>query len=259
LADYFRPFAPSLTKVNEQLKKLRKELDGIKPLTLPVMREVDAEKRRPSHILNKGNFLDPGEPVEAGVPAAFHPLPQGAPANRLGLAQWLVSRDNPLTARVAVNRLWAQLFGIGIVETEEDFGTQGALPSHGELIDWLAVEFRDNGWDTKAMLKTMVMSATYQQSSRVTAESLEKDPRNRLLSRGPRRRLDAEMVRDEALALSGLLARQIGRPSVYPWQPEGLWRAAFTGERTWATSKDEDRYRRGLYTFWRRTVPYPSM
>jgi len=228
-------------------------------VALPVMRELSADKRRESHLLNKGNFLNPGERVEPGVPVAFHAFTQGAPTNRLGLAEWLISRDNPLTARVAVNRLWAQLLGTGIVETEEDFGTQGALPSHRDLLDWLAVEFRDNGWDMKAILKTMVMSATYQQSSRATPELLERDPRNRLLSRGPRRRLDAEMVRDEALALSGLLSRKIGGPSVYPWQPDGLWRAAFNGERTWATSTGEDRYRRGLYTFWRRTVPYPSM
>ena len=259
LADYFRAFAPSLAKVNEQLKKRRRELDGVKPVALPVMREVAAEKRRASHILNKGNFLDPGETVEAGVPAAFHPMPTGVPASRLALAQWLVSRDNPLTARVAVNRLWAQLVGLGIVETEEDFGTQGSQPSHRDLLDWLAVEFMDDGWDMKALLKTMVMSATYQQSSRLTPGLIEKDPRNRLLSRGPRLRLDAEMVRDQALALSGLLARKIGGPSVYPWQPDGLWRAAFNGERTWATSQGEDKYRRGLYTFWRRTVPYPSM
>jgi hypothetical protein len=259
LAGYFRNFAPSLAKIDERIKQLRRELDDIRPVALPVMRELAADRRRESHLLNKGNFLDPGEKVEAGVPAAFPALPPGAPTNRLGLAEWLVSRDNPLTARVAVNRLWAQLFGIGIVETEEDFGTQGSLPSHRELLDWLAVEFRDNGWDMKAILKTMVMSATYQQSSRITPELLEKDPRNRLLARGPRRRLDAEMVRDEALALSGLLSRKIGGPSVYPWQPDGLWRAAFNGERTWATSKGEDRHRRGLYTFWRRTVPYPSM
>src|SRR5438045_4916723 len=164
----------------------------MKPDALPVLRELAANKRRESHILNKGNFLDPGEQVQPGVPGAFHPFPKGAPTNRLGLALWLVSPDNPLTARVAVNRLWAQLFGIGIVETEEDFGTQGALPSHRELLDWLAVEFRDNGWDMKAMLKTIVMSATYQQSSRVTPELLERDPRNRLLSRGPRRRLRSE-------------------------------------------------------------------
>src|SRR5207249_985936 len=259
LADFFREFAPSLARIDEHLKELRKELADIKPVALPVMRELAAEKRRPSHILNKGNFLDPGEEVEAGVPAAFHPLPTGAPASRLGLAQWLISHDNPLTARVAVNRLWAQLFGIGIVETEEDFGTQGSQPSHRELLDWLAIRFMDDGWDMKAVLKTMVMSATYQQSSRLTPGLLENDPRNRLLSRGPRLRLDAETVRDQALALSGLLARKMGGPSVYPWQPDGLWRAAFNGERTWATSQGEDKYRRGLYTFWRRTVPYPSM
>ncbi|HXT40765.1 MAG TPA: DUF1553 domain-containing protein, partial [Candidatus Angelobacter sp.] len=259
LAGYFRDFAPSLARIDEHLKQLRQELDDIRPVAVPVMRELAADLRRESHVLHKGNFLDPGDKVEAGVPAAFPALPAGAPTNRLGLAEWLMSRDNPLTARVAVNRLWAQLFGIGIVETEEDFGTQGSLPSHRELLDWLAVEFRDNGWDVKAILKTMVMSATYQQSSRIAPELLEKDPRNRLLSRGPRRRLDAEMVRDEALALSGLLSRKIGGPSVYPWQPDGLWRAAFNGERTWATSKGEDRHRRGLYTFWRRTVPYPSM
>ena len=259
LADYFRAFAPSRAKINDQLKKLRKELDEIKPVALPVMSERAAGKQRESHILNKGNYLDPGEEVGPGVPAAFHPLPPGAPTNRLGLAQWLVSRDKPLTARVAVNRLWAQLFGIGIVETEEDFGTQGSLPSHRELLDWLAVEFMDTDWDMKAMLKKIVMSETYRQSSRLTPDLLEKDPRNRLLARGPRRRLDAEMVRDEALALSGLLSRKMGGPSVYPWQPDGLWRAAFNEQRNWQTSKGEDRYRRGLYTFWRRTVPYPSM
>ena len=256
---YFRDLAPSVAKIDVQLRKLRTGLDEVRPVALPVMRELAADRRRETHLLNKGNFLAPGERVEAGVPAAFPPLPPGAAADRLGLARWLISRDNPLTARVAVNRLWAQLFGTGIVETEEDFGTQGAMPTHRELLDWLAVEFMDNGWDMKTMLKTMVMSATYRQSSHLTPALLEKDPRNRLYARGPRRRLDAEMVRDQALALSGLLSRKIGGPSVYPAQPDGLWRAAFNGERTWATSHGEDRFRRGLYTFWRRTVPYPSM
>jgi hypothetical protein len=145
------------------------------------------------------------------------------------------------------------------VETEEDFGTQGQLPSHPELLDWLACEFMDQGWDMKRLLKTIVTSATYRQSSRVSAEPLSKDPKARLLSRYPRLRLDAEMVRDQSLKLSGLLSRKIGGPSVYPPQPDGLWRAAFNGERTWPTSRGEERYRRGLYTFWRRTVPYPSM
>ena len=176
------------------------------------------------------------------------------------MAKWLVSHENPLTARVAVNRFWSRLFGAGIVETEEDFGTQGELPSHPELLDWLAVEYRDGlHWDTKALLKLIVTSATYSQSSRVTPELLGRDPHNRLFSRGPRYRMEAEMIRDQALALSGLLASRVGGPSVYPPQPDGLWQAAFNGERTWATSKGEDRYRRGLYTFWRRTIPYPSM
>jgi hypothetical protein len=209
--------------------------------------------------LVKGNFLSPGESVEPAVPAAFHRLADGVPANRLGVARWLVSPDNPLTARVAVNRLWAQLFGSGIVETEEDFGTQGELPSNQELLDWLATEYVRLGWSTKAMLREIVTSATYRQSSKMTPELLAKDPRNRLFSRGPRIRLEAEMVRDQALVLSGLLSRKMHGPSVFPPQPPGLWQAAFNGQRTWATSTGEDRYRRGLYTFWRRTIPYPSM
>jgi hypothetical protein len=226
---------------------------------VPVMVELPADKWRQTHLMVKGNFLNPGEKVEAGVPAAFPLLPKDAPKNRLGVAKWLLDPENPLTTRVAVNRYWAQLFGTGLVETEEDFGTQGEMPSHPELLDWLATEYVRLRWDTKAFLKMLVTSATYRQSSKVTADVLEKDPRNRLLSRGPRFRLEAEMVRDQALALSGLLSRKMHGPSVYPPQPPGLWQAAFNGERTWATSKGEDRYRRGLYTFWRRTVPYPSM
>ena len=226
---------------------------------MPVMVELSKEKQRVTKILRKGNFLDPGEPVKPGVPGVLHPLPFGDPVNRLSLAKWLVDRKNPLTARVAVNRYWAQLFGTGIVATEEDFGTQGELPSHPELLDWLAVRYMELGWNTKAMLKLIVTSATYRQSSRVTAELLGADPRNRLLARAPRVRLEAEMVRDQALALSGLLSPKIGGPSVFPPQPEGLWQAAFNGQRTWAASHGTDKYRRALYTFWRRTVPYPSM
>jgi hypothetical protein len=237
----------------------RLEKSKPKPPTLPVLVELPSDKRRVSRVLEKSNFLTPGKKVEPGVPAALPPLPPGAPANRLGVARWVVSPDNPLTARVAVNRYWAMLFGAGIVETEEDFGTQGELPSHPELLDWLAVEYMKTGWDTKKVLRLIVTSATYRQSSRVTPELLAKDPRNRLLSRGPRFRLDAEMVRDQALALSGLLSRKMHGPSVFPPQPDGLWQAAFNGQRTWSTSKGEDRHRRALYTFWRRTVPYPSM
>ena len=193
------------------------------------------------------------------MPRSLHAYPPDAPANRLGLARWLIDPKNPLTARVAVNRYWAQLFGTGLVESEEDFGTQGEPPSHPELLNWLAVGYRDSGWDTKALLRLIVTSATYRQSSKVRPEMQEKDPRNRLVARAPRVRLEAEMVRDQALALSGLLSRKVGGPSVFPPQPDGLWQAAFNGERTWTTSKDDDRYRRGLYVFWRRTVPYPSM
>jgi hypothetical protein len=175
------------------------------------------------------------------------------------LAHWLVSRDNPLTARVTVNRLWARVFGVGLVVTEEDFGTEGELPTHPHLLDWLAIRLRDSGWNMKQMLRLMVTSATYRQSAAVTPQLLERDPRNQWLGRAARPRLDAELIRDQALRLSGLLVQRIGGPSVYPYQPPGLWRAAFNGERTWPTSNGEDRYRRGLYTFWRRSVPYPSM
>jgi hypothetical protein len=223
------------------------------------MVELPEKQKRTTRLLRKGNFLDPGDPVQPGVPAALHPMPSGTPVNRLALARWLVDPRNPLTARVVVNRYWAQLFGVGLVETEEDFGTQGEPPSHPELLDWLSVRYRDSGWDTKALLRMIVTSSTYRQSSRARPELLEKDPRNRLLARAPRIRLEAEMVRDQALTLGGLLSGKIGGPSVFPPQPDGLWQAAFNGERTWATSKGEDRYRRGLYVFWRRTVPYPSM
>lgn len=251
----------------------RRALDHISGIPLPVMREVAADKRRKTHLLNKGNFLDPGPEVEAAVLSSFHALPSGQTPNRLGLAAWLTSPDNPLTARVAVNRYWGQLLGRPIVETEEDFGTQGALPSNQALLDFLAVSFEESPrpnhesdpnapgfhWDVKALIRYIVTSATYRQSSTGGGDGHQQDPGNRFYSRGTRRRLDAETIRDQALALSGLLSRKIGGPSVYPAQPEGLWRAAFNGERTWSTSAGEDRYRRGIYTFWRRTVPYPSL
>ena len=187
------------------------------------MRELPADKRRATHVLVKGSYLSPGEQVEPGVPAAFHPLPDGAAANRLGFARWLVDRENPLTARVAVNRIWAQLWGAGLVTSEEDFGTQGTPPSHPELLDWLAVDFMRD-WDLKRALKKMVTSAAYRQSSAVTPELAVKDPGNRLLARGARFRLEAEMIRDQALSLAGLLSRKMGGPPVYPPQPPALWR-----------------------------------
>ena len=259
LRDYVRGFAPSKAGIDRELRASRQQLTGIKPVAVPILRELSEEHRRTTRILHKGNFLDPGDTVEPGVPAAFHPWPEGARADRLGLAQWLVSRDNPLTARVAMNRLWARLFGRGLVETEEDFGTQGTLPTHPELLDWLAVEFMDRGWDVKAMLRLMVTSATYRQSAVQSPQLLALDPRNQWLARASRPRLDAEVVRDQALALAGLLSPKLGGPSVFPPQPDGLWRAAFNGEREYPTSTGEDRYRRGLYVFLRRTVPNPTL
>lgn len=257
LADYYRTIAPALKPTRDQIAQLQKS----KPVypQLPIMQELPTDKQRKTHIMVRGSFLTPGDLVEPALLGAFNPAPENTPSNRIAIAKWLMAPENPLTARVHVNRLWSQLFGAGLVITEEDFGTQGELPSHPELLDWLATEFVQNGWDMKALLKTIVMSNTYQQSSVTKPEHLEKDPRNRLLSRGARYRLEAEMIRDQALVISGLLTRKVGGPSVYPVQPDGIWRAAFNGQRTWATSKNEDRYRRGLYTFWRRTVPYPSM
>ena len=179
------------------------------------------------------------------------------PVNRLGLARWLVDENNPLVARVAVNRLWEQIFGRGLVETSEDFGTQGAPPSHPELLDWLATEFIAKGWSQKALIRTIVLSATYRQSSAVTPELAERDPYNRLFARGPRVRMEAEMVRDVALAASGLLSAKMFGPSVFPLQPDGIWNMPYSSDK-WTTSTGEDRYRRSLYTFWRRTSPYPS-
>jgi hypothetical protein len=259
LLDYFRPHSKALAALHTKVDEKKRTLAAIKPVAVPVMRELPRDKQRKTHFLNKGNFLDPGAEVQPGFPVAFGALPADAAMDRRGVVQWLFSAENPLTARVAVNRFWAALLGTGLVETEEDFGMQGTFPSHPELLDWLAVEFRESGWDVKRLLKLIVTSDTYCQASAVSPAAVEKDPRNRLLSHYPRRRLDAEQVRDQALMLSGLLSRKLGGPSVYPPQPDGLWKAAFNGERTYDTSKGEDRYRRGLYTIWRRTVPYPSM
>jgi hypothetical protein len=269
LIAYFRPLSKVDAETRKTIEARRTELAAIKPVKLPVMRERAADKRRVSHILNKGNFMAPGEVVEPGVPAEFKAalaVEGGRQVDRLTVARWLLSPENPMTARVTVNRFWAQFFGTGIVETEEDFGTQGALPSHPELLDWLAVAFRTPkaegglGWDVQALLKLIVTSQTYRQSSVITAEHLQKDPRNRLLAHYPRRRLEAEAIRDQAMALSGLLSRKIGGPSVYPPQPGGLWSVAFNGgQNTYPVSKGDDRYRRGLYTFWRRIAPNPTM
>jgi hypothetical protein len=251
------PLERQRAAVEREIAELRKSRPKVP--TLPVLQELPPEQRRETHVLVRGEFLNQGELVEAGILTSFHSLPDGAEPNRLGLAHWLVDARNPLAARVAVNRLWGLVFGTGLVSTPEDFGTQGEEPSHPELLDWLATRFVESGWNVKQLLRLMVTSATYRQSAVVREDHLARDPQNRWLARGVRVRLEAEMIRDQALALSGLLSRRIGGPSVYPYQPPGLWRAAFNGQRTWPTSQGEQRYRRGLYTFWRRTVPYPSM
>jgi hypothetical protein len=247
-------------KLREKVAALQKQLAGMKPeTTAPIMRELTGAQRRKTRIQLRGNFLQLGEEVSEGVPAAFHPLPQGARRDRLALARWLVDDDNPLTARVIANRYWEQIFGVGLVRSSEEFGSQGELPSHPELLDWLATELVRQQWDLKRFLKLLVTSAAYRQSSRVTADLFERDPDNRLLARGPRVRLSAEMVRDHALFVGGLLSDRVGGPSVKPPQPALGISAAFGGSIDWKTSEGKDRYRRGLYTEWRRSNPYPSM
>ncbi len=248
-----------LVALHKRRSELRKAISDLSPLQTPVMRELPAHQQRRTHVFERGSFLAHGEAVTAGTPQALPPLPPDAPRNRLGMAAWLVSAENPLTARVTVNRFWEQLFGTGLVESLEDFGTQGYLPSHPALLDHLAVAFReDHAWSMKQLLRTLVTSATYQQRSHVTPLLQDIDPHNRLLARGPRFRLTAEQIRDQALFVSGLLSTTMYGPPVMPPQPAGLWKNPYDSRR-WITSDGEDRYRRALYTYWRRTVPYPSM
>lgn len=244
----------------DQLAAKKKELAGIKPLSTPIMRELTGNKRRTTHILLRGNFLEKGDKVTEGFPALFQPATNNQqPATRLDLANWLVSRDNPLTARVTVNRFWEELFGTGIVETSEDFGVRSKPPTHPELLDYLAVRFQEEGWDVKKFLKLLVTSATYRQSSRVAPEAESKDPTNIYLARGPRVRSTAETIRDQSLFSAGLLSPKLHGPPVRPPRPKLGLNAAFAGSTDWTDSTGEDRYRRGLYTLWRRTSPYPSM
>jgi hypothetical protein len=212
-----------------------------------IMQEMN--QPRETHVLIRGQYDRPGDKVEPGVPAVFPSLPAGAPKNRLALARWLVSPDHPLTARVTVNRFWQIYFGQGLVSTSEDFGAQGESPSHPLLLDWLATEFVRLGWDVKALQKVIVTSATYRQSSNISPELLLRDPENRLLARGPRRRLPAETIRDQALFVSGLLTNRVGGPSVKPYQPEGLWQEIAT-DTDYAQSHGDDLYRRSMYTYW---------
>ena len=239
--------------------RARREQLAAAPATM-VMAERD--QPRTTHILERGEYDKPRDIVQPHTPDALPPMPDGVPLNRLGFARWLVMPEHPLTARVTVNRIWGRLFGTGLVETAEDFGSQGSTPSHPELLDWLAVEFVESGWDMKALHRRIVTSATYRQSSVLTADLHQRDPTNRLLARGPRFRLDAEVIRDSALAVSGLLVDRVGGPSVFPYHPVGLWQEINNRpgySRTYQQDTGEDLYRRSLYTFWKRTVPPPSM
>jgi hypothetical protein len=257
---HFRKETEILASVRNELQSVKSELEALKPrTTVPVMRNLPGDSHRQTHVQLRGNYQSLGDQVSAGVPAAFPGLPEDAPRNRLAFARWLVSSKNPLTARVVVNRYWEQLFGTGIVETCEEFGSQGELPSHPELLDWLALDLIESGWNTKALLKQMVMSAAYRQASDVSPEVVAIDSQNRYYARGPRFRLSAEVVRDQALAVSGLLSNKMYGPPVRPPQPEMGLKAAFGSGTDWETSKGPDRYRRGIYTSWRRSNPYPSM
>ena len=245
-----------------KLKAARDRINAFKNDELPKVMVMADDKPRDTFILNRGEYLKPGDKVTFGTPGFLPPLPKDAPKNRLGFARWLFAPENPLTARVAVNRLWQNLFGAGLVRTAEDFGVQGELPTHPALLDWLAVEFRENGWDMKKINRLLVTSAAYKRSARVTREQLALDPENRLLVRFPRVRLPAMVLRDVALATSGLLDRRVGGKPVYPYQPTGIWDTlAITKERdfTYPASSGTDLYRRSLYTFWRRTVGPANM
>jgi hypothetical protein len=259
LAERFGP--PELRADVVRLDALRSRLAGLQdvPATMVL---AEMANPRATHVLFRGEYDKPRDAVEPGTPDALPPMHDDLPRNRLGLARWLVMPDHPLTARVTVNRFWQQLFGTGLVKTVEDFGAQGEWPSHPELLDWLAVEFVESGWDVRAILKRIVMSATYRQSSRVSLGLLARDPDNRLLARGPRMRLDAEAIRDSALAVGGLLSERIGGPSVFPYHPPGLWQEINNRpgySRTYKQDSGESLYRRSLYTFWKRTVPPPSL
>ena len=257
---HYRSISPLLASVRGQLAKKQKELTSMKPSTsVPIMRDLPEDKHRKTNIQIRGNYLSTGDEVTVGTPSAFHPLATTKKPNRMDLAKWLIDENNPLTTRVIANRHWEQLFGTGIVETSEEFGSQGELPSHPQLLDWLAVELRETNWDIKRFIKLIVMSSTYRQSSVTSAQAIEKDPFNRMLARGPRFRISAEMVRDQALFVSGLLSdKMFGKP-VNPPQPNLGLKAAFGGATDWKTSAGDDKYRRGLYTSWRRSSPYPSM
>ena len=254
-------YAPlEIQEAGRQVVELQRQQDELWASLATVMVMEELAERRPTFRLNRGAYDSPAEEVFPGVPAALPPLPDGVEANRLSFARWLVDPDHPLTARVTVNRFWQLYFGTGLVKTSENFGTQGEYPSHPELLDWLASSFIDSGWDVKALQRTIVTSAAYRQSSKVTPVAFERDPENRLVARGPRLRLQAEMIRDQALAVSGLLVEEVGGPSVKPYQPAGLWADMVEGGYgDYVEAEGDNLYRRSLYTFWKRTLGPPTM
>jgi hypothetical protein len=251
------PVALGLRAVLADLERRRADIDRSVPMTLISV----AVPPRPVRVLRRGNWMDDsGELVQPATPASLPRLGvTGRRATRLDLAKWMVSPDHPLTARVFVNRLWKLMFAKGLVGTLDDFGSQGAWPTHPELLDWLAVELRDSGWDVKHVVKLLVMSSTYRQSSHASEALMQRDPYNHLLARQARYRLDAEVVRDTALAVSGLLVRKVGGPSVKPYQPDGYWQYLNFPVRRYVADRGPDQYRRGLYTYWQRTFPHPSL
>ncbi len=257
--DYFvATVYPPTRQCQAELHALRQQESRLINPIPEVMVMEEMPQPKPAYILRRGAYDAPGERVTAATPAVLPSFPSGQPRNRLGLARWLTAPEHPLTARVTVNRIWQMMFGKGIVETSDNFGSQGTPPTHPELLDWLARDFVETGWDVKRLLKQIALSATYRQTSQASPELLARDPGNQLLARGPARRLTAEMLRDQALAVSGLLVERLSGPSVKPYQPEGLWNVVMGGAR-YDQSKGADLYRRSLYTFWKRTVPHPAM
>ena len=259
---YFAEHDEPMRSLVKQLQRMNEELDRLSKGGEVSLVSEESPRLAYADVLTRGIYNQRVEKVRPGVPHFLPPLPAGAPLDRRGLAQWVVSEENPLTARVTVNRMWQEVFGTGIVETTEDLGTVGARPSHPELLDWLAVDFRDHDWDVKRYYKQLVMSATYRQTAQIPPQLLEQDPKNRLLARGPRFRMDAEMVRDTVLAVSGLLVEKVGGPSVKPYQPPGIWEAnsfPTSGTANYKQDHGEALYRRSLYTFWKRGATPPNM
>ena len=255
--DLITQLKKELAELKKKSKQVQNRINHANRNKVPIMKELD--KPRETHVFIRGNWEDHGEKVSPGVPEIMNDFPKDAPKNRLGLSQWLTNQENPLVSRVAVNRIWEQVFGYGIVETLEDFGSQGKKPSHPELLDYLAYNFmHKHKWSMKSLIKEIVSTDAYKRSSHVNPQDLEKDPRNMYLARFPRVRLTPEQIRDQALRASGLLSEKMYGPSVMPYQPDGVWQTVYSGHK-WQTPQNEDRYRRALYTYWKRTSPYPAM